>query len=78
MATPSTPVLDQLVQAIGKVAMAHGVPGLVIIGLDPKTNQSRVYGSPQALQMFRRLVAEKFNLLENSGDNEAITEWPSG
>lgn len=81
MAGPSnTPKLDALVQDIGKAAMKHGVPGLVIVGVDPSTNIAKVYGAPQAITALRKIVAEKFGLVEHGAedvDDGSVTEWPA-
>jgi hypothetical protein len=68
-----TPHLDQLVQEIGKLAVKFGVPGIVIVGLDPRTLNAKVYGDPKAIQALRGIVAEKFGLFDGGE-----TSWGGG
>lgn len=60
---PNTPTLDRLVAAIKKYAIQLGVNQLVIVGRDPQTNETRVYGDKDNEQL-RALIAEKFALAD--------------
>jgi len=67
----NTPTLDALVQQIMPIAMKLGIPMLVIVGVDPQTNEMKLFGSQEARTALRTLVAEKFGLFDGG---EAA--WP--
>lgn len=65
-----TPVLDQLVVEIGKLAVKYRVPALIIVGVDPQTAQPKLYTDPKVKETLRPFIAEKFQL-EDVGE----TSW---
>lgn len=68
----NTPRLDALVQEIMPIALKHGIPMLVIVGVDPTTGEAKLYGSQEAREATRSLVAAKFGLAD-----VAEAEWPA-
>ena len=62
----TAPTLDALVAQIGVLAQKMGVPAIIIIGRDPRTQGVKLYGDPSLNedQDFRALVSAKFGLMD--------------
>lgn len=61
---PPTPALDAFIRDLAALAKKHRVTTLVIAGVDPPTQQSRLYGDPNSIAVLRGIVAEKMGLFD--------------
>ena len=61
-----TPALDAFIRDLTVLAKKHRVTTLVIAGVDPQTQQHRLYGDPNSIAVLRGIVAAKMELSEGN------------
>ena len=67
-----TPALDAFIRDLTALAKKHRVTTLVIAGVDPPTQQHKLYGDPNSIATLRGIVAEKMGVFDGGE-----TEWPA-
>lgn len=60
----ATPALDAFIRDLAVLAKKHRVTTLVIAGVDPPTQQHKLYGDANSIAVLRGVVAEKMGLFD--------------
>ena len=60
----ATPTLDAFIRDLTVLAKKYRVTTLVIAGVDPPTQQHRLYGDANSIAALRSIVADKMGLFD--------------